>query len=52
MNKRDLLEVLNRGGGRGKRAVMKKLARKLWQPNKLAYVISSDLGSNYIVFSY
>ena len=48
INKRDILGILNRGGGRGKRAVMKKLATKLWQPNKIAYVISSDLRSKYI----
>lgn len=47
MNKRDVLEIIHRGGGRRKRAVMKKLATRLWQPNKIAYVISSDLGSEY-----
>ncbi|XP_028401749.1 protein SpAN-like [Dendronephthya gigantea] len=45
MNKRDVVDIVNGGGaGRRKRAVMKKLATRLWQPKKIAYVISSDLG--------
>ena len=44
MSKRDVIRIVNAGGGRRKRAVMKKLARKLWQRNKLAYVISHSLG--------
>ena len=51
MNKRDVLGILNRSGKRRKRAVMRKIATKLWQPHKLAYVISSDLGSEYEVNS-
>lgn len=45
MNQREVLGILNRSGKRRKRAVMRKIASNLWQPHKLAYVISSNLGS-------
>jgi hypothetical protein len=49
MSKRDVIGIVNAGGKRRKRAVMKKLPSKLWQRNKLAYAISESLRSKLFV---